>query len=146
MIEVESCGVGASGEQPTLPIGCIGKPQITRRVDHCKPLIAELHRLEWICRGPCKSALKYLSILNLLDSTRQPPMAPETMHIPEPLCDFLDPVQAALRRYDAQLKDINHKVCNQHGQAAIALTASDLVEPGTRLCRASGPRSHLRSL
>jgi hypothetical protein len=32
------------------------------------------------------------------------------MHVPEAQRPFLDSVQEALRRYDEQLKDINHKV------------------------------------
>lgn len=32
------------------------------------------------------------------------------MHVPESQRVFLDKVQEILRRYDAQLKDINHKV------------------------------------
>jgi hypothetical protein len=32
------------------------------------------------------------------------------MHVPESQREFLDKVQEVLGRYDAQLKDINHKV------------------------------------
>ena len=38
-------------------------------------------------------------------------MTSDVMHIPESQRDFLDTVQTVLRRYDAQLRDINHKAC-----------------------------------
>jgi hypothetical protein len=37
------------------------------------------------------------------------------MHVPEAQRPFLDSVQEALRRYDEQLRDINHKVCSPVG-------------------------------
>jgi hypothetical protein len=43
---------------------------------------------------------------------------------------FLDGVQDALRRYDSQLKDINHKVRMKSGRMReLTDIMSDLVEP-----------------
>ena len=44
-----------------------------------------------------------------------------TMHVPEAQRPFLDSVQEALRRYDEQLKDINHKVEFNGGKTRIDL-------------------------
>lgn len=43
------------------------------------------------------------------------------MHLPESQTRFMDSVQDALRKYDAQLKEINHKVSYQLSKLAYTL-------------------------
>lgn len=129
-----------------MPIGSIGNGSLPEwrqakhcRVGHKRQPSGEIVKLKDILK---KRQVEHETLLNLAPFGYKiirripifaPPPHPLTpwqvqskslikvrrMHVPEAQRPFLDSVQEALRRYDEQLKDINHKVESNDGKIRI---------------------------